>query len=60
MNLLGRFWRYLSKVYELPRRLSGVRDTRLWPRIPTRWVSPSLFVGAVLRLPSFLQIATDT
>jgi hypothetical protein len=60
MNLLGQFWRYLSKVYDLPRRLTGVRDTRLWPRIPTRWVSASLFVGAVLRLPSFLQIATDT
>ena len=60
MNLLGQFWLYVSKVYDLPRRLRAVRDTRVYPAIPTWQVSGSLFLGALLRTPSFLQLATDT
>ena len=60
MNLLGQFWHYVSKVYDLPRRLRAVRDTRVYPHIPTWQISASLFLGALLRLPSFLQLATDT
>ena len=60
MNLLGQLWRYLTKVYDLPNRLRAVRDTRLYPEIPTAPVSATLFLGAVLRLPSFHQLAQDS
>lgn len=60
MNLLGQFWRYLTKVYKLPDRLRAVRDTRLYPEIPTAPVSATLFLGAVLRVPSFHQMAKDS
>ena len=60
MNLLGLLWRYLTKVYDLPNRLRAVRDTRLYPEIPTAPVSATLFLGAVLRLPSFHQLAQDS
>jgi hypothetical protein len=60
VNLLGQFWRYGSKVYDLPRRLRAVRDTRPFPVIATAPVSASLFLGAVLRMPSFLQLSKDS
>jgi len=40
--------------------LRAVRDRRLYPEIPTPAVSSSLFLGAVLRLSSLLQIQTQT
>ena len=60
MNVVDQFWRYASKVYDLPVRLRALRDTRLFPVIPTPLVSASLLLGAVLRMPSFLQLAKDT
>lgn len=60
MNLFGQFWRYVTKVYDLPRRLRAVRDTRPFPVLPTEWASASLLLGAVLRRPSFLQVAQDS
>ena len=60
MNLIGQFWRYVTKVYDLPRRLRAVRDTRPSPVIPTVCASASLLLGAVLRLPSFHQMAKDS
>ncbi len=60
MNRLGQFWHYVDKVFDLPRRLRGVRDERPYPVIPTAAVTASLFLGALLRLPSFLQLALDT
>ena len=60
MNLVAQLWRYLTKVYDLPRRLRGVRDTRVYPDIPTPSVSAGLFLGAILRLPSFRQMAIDS
>jgi hypothetical protein len=60
VNLLSQFWRYCSKVFDLPRRLRAVRDTRSYPVIPTAPVSASLFLGAALRVPSFLQLSQDT
>jgi hypothetical protein len=60
VNLIGQFWRYLTKVFDLPDRLRAVRDTRLYPEIPTAPVSATLFQGAVLRLPSFHQLAKDS
>ena len=29
MNLLGQFWRYVTKVFDLPCRLRAVRDTTI-------------------------------
>jgi hypothetical protein len=52
VNPLAPFWRYRTKVYDLPNRLRAVRDTRLYPEIPTAPVSATLFLGAVLRSPS--------
>ena len=60
MNLVGQFWRYVTEVYDLPRRLRAVRDTRCFPVIPTVFASASLLLGAVLRLPSFHQVARDS
>ena len=60
MNLLRQFWRHASKIHDLPRRLRAVRDTRLYPLIPTSQISASLLLGAVLRVPSFLQLAQET
>lgn len=60
MNLRAQFWRYVTKVYDLPQRLRAIRDTRLYPTIPTAAVSGTLFLGAVLRQPSFLQMATES
>ena len=37
-----------------------MRDHRLYPEIPTPAVTFSLFLGAVLRLPSRLQIQAET
>jgi len=60
VNLVAQLWRYFTKVYDLPRRLRAVRDRRLYPEIPTATVSAALFLGAILRLPSFLQISKDS
>lgn len=60
MNLFARFWRYVTKVYDLPHRLCAVRDTRSFPVIPTVFATASLLLGAVLRLPSFHQMAKDS
>lgn len=50
MNLVAQLWRYLTKVYDLPRRLRAVRDTRVYPKIPTAQVSGALLFGAMLRM----------
>lgn len=60
MNLLAQFWRYAHKVYDLPRRLRAVRDTRPYPVIETAAVTATLFLGALLRVPSFLRLASET
>lgn len=60
MNLLAQLWRYLTKVYHLPHRLRAVRDTRVYPDIPTASVNAVLLLGAILRVPSFRQIASDS
>jgi hypothetical protein len=60
VNVFGQFWRYVTKVYALPHRLRAVRDTRSFPVIPTVFATASLLLGAVLRLPSFHQIAKDS
>lgn len=60
MNLIAQLCRYLTKVYKLPNRLRAVRDMRVYPEIPTASVSGALFLGAILRVPSFHQMAKDS
>jgi hypothetical protein len=60
LNLLAQLWRYFTKVYDLPNHLRAVRDRRVYPVIPTAPVSVTLFQGALLRVPSFHQMAKDS
>ena len=60
MNRLRQFWYAAKKVFDLPRRLRGVRDRRADPQVPTFAVSATLFLGAFLRKPSFLQLQFES
>ena len=60
MNRIRQFWHYARKVFALPLRLRSVRDARADPKVPGWAVTASLFLGAFLRRPSFLQIEADT
>lgn len=60
MNLAAQLWRYLTKVFDLPRHLRAIRDTRVYPEISTPRVTAVLFLGAILRLPSLRQISKDS
>jgi hypothetical protein len=57
---LAQFFAYAKKVYDLVGELRAVRDRRVDPQIPTSAVTLTLFLGALLRLPSLLQIQTET
>ncbi|MGH9757675.1 MAG: transposase [Candidatus Acidiferrales bacterium] len=50
----------MEKVFDLPRRLRAVRDTRSQGRIPAFALTASLFLAAVLRVPSLLQLEKET
>lgn len=56
MNDLRQFWRYSRKVFDLARRLAGVRDRRTQAEIPTRVVTLTLFLGGLLRIGSRLGL----
>ena len=60
MNRLRQFWGAANKVFQLSRRLRGVRDGRTDPWVPTFAVSATLFLGALLRKPSFLQLQFES
>jgi hypothetical protein len=60
MNRLRQFWHYTTKVFNLPNRLRLARDQRADPVVPTWAVTATLFVGALLRKPSFLQIESES
>jgi hypothetical protein len=60
MNRIHQFWRASAKVFDLPLRLRAILDQRRWPLIPTPCLSVSLFLGALLRLPSLLQLQQET
>jgi hypothetical protein len=60
MNRLRQFWHATDKVFDLPRRLRAVRDRRTDPQISPAVLTTSLFLGAVLRVPSFLQLEAET
>ena len=60
MNRRRQFWPAARKVFDLPRRLRGVRDGRADPQGPICAVSATLLLGAVLRTPSFLQLQFES
>jgi len=60
MNRLRQFWHAAKRLFELPRRLRGVRDRRTEPPISVAALTTSLLLGAVLRVPSFLQLEAET
>lgn len=60
MNLLRGLWRYGNKVFALSQRLTAVGNHRCQPEIPTRSLTCSLFMGALMRVESFLQLQAET
>ncbi len=60
MNLLRGLWSYGNKVFGLPQRLAQVGNHRCQPEIPNRSISCSLFLGALMRVGSFLQLQAET
>jgi len=60
VNRIRQFWHYARKIFDLPRHLRSVRDERVDPLVPTGAVTATLFLGALLRRPSFLQIQADS
>ena len=60
MNRLRQFWHAADKLFDLARRLRAVRDGRSDPQISPADLNTSLFLGAVLRVPSFLQLEAET
>src|SRR5688572_9933001 len=60
MNLLRQFWQAARKIFHLPDHLGAVRDSRADPSVPTFAVTATLFLGALLRKPSFLQIQFES
>jgi hypothetical protein len=60
LNPLVGFLAYARKVFALGRLLRGIRCSRPYPVIPTRALVVSLFLGAVLRIGSYLDLAAQT
>lgn len=60
MNLLRALWRYGNKVFALSQRLSAIGNHRSQPKIPTRSLSATLFLGALLRVGSLLQLQAES
>ena len=50
----------MQKVFDLVSRLRAVGTDRPNPVIPTAPITLSLFLGAVLRVPSLLQLQRET
>ena len=57
---MAQFWHYACKTFNLDDRLTTIRDRRCDPEIPPSAVSSTLFLGALLRVPSFLQLQSET
>lgn len=60
MSRLHQIWAYGNKVYGLAHRLRHTGEHRLYPQIPVAPVAVSLFLGALLGLPSWLKVAKKT
>ncbi len=60
MNRLRQLWHYARKLYGLGRRLCSTGEARPYPVIPVTPVVTSLFLGALLGVPSWLKLAKRT
>jgi hypothetical protein len=60
VNLLRGLWSYANKVFALSQRLAAVGNHRSQPEIPTRSLTCTLFLGALMRVGSFLQLQAET
>jgi len=60
VNLQRGLWSYGKKVFALPQRLAGVANHRCQPEIPTRSITVSLFLAALMRVGSFLRLQSET
>jgi len=60
VNLLRGLWCYGNKVFALSQRLAAVGNHRCQPEIPTRSLTCTLLIGALLRVESFLQLQAET
>jgi hypothetical protein len=60
VNRLRQFWNYAAKVFGLPSLLASIGDQRPQAVIPTRALVTSLFLGALLRVGSLLQLEVET
>ena len=60
MNRLRGMWRYLTKVFDLRNLIRNVRDRRQYPEIPTPCLHLTLVLGAILRVPSLLDLSLKT
>jgi len=60
VSRLHQIWAYGNKVYGLAQRLRHTGEHRLYPQIPAAPVAVSLFLGALLGLPSWLTVAKRT
>jgi hypothetical protein len=60
VNRLRQFWNYAAKVFALPSLLASIGDDRPQGTIPTRSLAAGLFLAAVLRVGSLLQLEQET
>jgi len=60
VNRLRQLWHYLDKVFDLSLWVRQVRDRRVYPVIPTPALHFSLLSGALLRIPSLLDLSLKT
>jgi hypothetical protein len=57
---LRQFSAYVRKVFHLHRLVGRLSDSRCDPTIPVSAIWFSLFFGAVFKIPSFLQLQSET
>ena len=60
MNRVRQLWHSLKKVFDLPQLIKNVRDRRPYPVIPTASLHFTLVLGALLRVPSLLDLSLKT
>jgi len=60
VNRVRQLWHSLKKVFDLPQLIKNVRDRRPYPVIPTASLHFTLVLGALLRVPSLLDLSLKT
>ncbi len=60
MNRVRGLLAYLTKVFDLRSLIGNIRDRRQYPEIPGRSLFLTLVLGAILRVPSLLDLSLKT